>query len=280
MNKISSSQIVTDETSKCWGHSLTTTPAQDMHSLYNALQDYTSENGKPRVLPIVVNELPDEVAIQHYRAAQGFDLLFIKRDLEKKMETCAFAAIDQNTPQPWESVETEKLDGNKVGHLLTMLICSAEFLHINCPQVEFMVDTSLASDYVCDENGDISLIHLNPNMDMVYAAARVMRHAWQRKYCSSMYAHHLPFALLDALCRASHAESSHTIFESQIAEFDASTFAYWMMKMAYGTVQYPEHTPLIDAIATAADALANCWQQTKNHLMIPDYRKIYPALII
>lgn len=25
MNKISSSQIVTDETSKCWGHSLTTT---------------------------------------------------------------------------------------------------------------------------------------------------------------------------------------------------------------------------------------------------------------
>ena len=48
-----------------------------------------------------------------------------------------------------------------------------------------------------------------------------------------MYAHHLPFALLDALCRASHAESSHTIFESQIAEFDASTFAYWMMKLAY-----------------------------------------------
>lgn len=133
MNKISSSQIVTDETSKCWGHSLTTTPAQDMHSLYDALQDYTSGNGKPRVLPIVVNELPDEAAIQHYRAAQGFDLLFIKRDLEKKMEACAFAAIDQNTPQPWESAETEKLDGNKVGHLLTMLICSAEFLHINCP---------------------------------------------------------------------------------------------------------------------------------------------------
>lgn len=72
------------------------------------------------------------------------------------METCAFAAIDQNTPQSWERAETEKLDGNKVGHLLTMLICSAEFLHINCPQVEFMVDTSLASDYVCDENGDIN----------------------------------------------------------------------------------------------------------------------------
>ena len=49
---------------------------------------------------------------------------------------------------------------------------------------------------------------------------------------------------------------------------------------AYSTSGMNYGTPLTDAIATAADALANCWQQTKNHLMIPDYRKIYQGLII
>ena len=72
---------------------------------------------------------------------------------------------------------------------------------------------------------------------------------------------------------------NNSVYNSQIAEFDANVFACAIMKDVYNRPSYTTHTPLKSYVEKAADSLIAQWDKGNNLMTLIDYKSIYPDLI-
>ena len=72
---------------------------------------------------------------------------------------------------------------------------------------------------------------------------------------------------------------NNSVYNSQIAEFDANVFACAIMKDVYNRPSYTTHTPLKSYVEKAADSLIAQWGKGNNLMTLIDYKSIYPDLI-
>lgn len=263
-------------------------PAVNMKRLYQAACSKI-EAGKAAHV-IVVDSLPNDTKIFHGKNDFGYESILVKLDSMEKMvgrvssevgkigkknlPSCSFGIQLENINTNSTQKEDFNLSAPFIGELEYLFVELSEELQINCPQFYFSTGLNSAGTLNYDSHGDVAEVLLNPNSDMLFFAAHELRHAWQHKYHTEMFERYIPFEE----CRRKYGKNN-SIYNSQIAEFDANVFACALMESIYRR-PYTTQTPLKSYVEKAADSLIVQWGKNHNLTTLIDYKSIFPDLIV
>ena len=263
-------------------------PAVNMKRLYQAACSKI-EDGKAAHV-IVVDSLPNDTKIFHGKNDFGYDSILVKLDSMEKMAgrvssevgkigkknlpSCSIGVQLENTSTNSTQKRNFNLSARLIADLEYLFVDLSDALQINCPQFFFSTELNSAGTLNYDSHGDVSEVLLNPNNDMLFFAAHELRHAWQHKYHTEMFESYIPFEE----CRRKYGKNN-SIYNSQIAEFDANVFACAILKGVYKR-SYSAQTPLKSYVEKSADSLIAQWDKSHNLTTLIDYKSIYPDLIV
>ena len=263
-------------------------PAVNMKRLFQAACSKI-EDGKAAHV-IVVDSLPNDMKIFHGKNDFGYDSILVKLDSmdkmagrvssevgkigKKNLPSCSIGVQLESANMNSTQKENNYLSGPLIAALECLFVDLSDALQINCPQLVFSTGLNSAGTLNYDRHGDVSEVLLNPNNDLLLFAVHELRHAWQHKYHAEMFQNYIPLEE----CRRKYG-MNNSVYNSQIAEFDANVFACAIMKDVYNRPGYTTHTPLKSYVEKAADSLIAQWGKENNLMTLIDYKSIYPDLI-
>lgn len=242
----------------------------NMKDLYLAAFKRADDGKAAQVL--VVDELPDGKNILHAKTDFGYEVMVVKLDTKSKMVGRVLSEVSKigkkDLLELGMSLHVEKTSENiqcydapvqltsmAVANVQVTLADLSEALQINCPQLVFTtaLDSGGMADF--DNNGDVRAIVLNPKYNIMRFAVHEFRHAWQRKYHSEMFRNYIPIEE----CREKYGRGN-TVYNSQLAEFDANVFSYAIMNLMFDTPFSASQGTVRYYAESAAAALIEKWK--------------------